>query len=129
MQSSEILEWVKVLTGVIFSAPVMALVALIVFRKPLSDLIKRFSGEDVRKAKIGPVELERELGELADKGKQAIDNMSRLNELMAESRLLELEITEGMFGTIFSDEQRKRMRKHIEELRKLTAEQRSKEQN
>jgi hypothetical protein len=128
MQSSEILEWVKVITGIIFSAPVMALLALIVFRKPLSDLIKRFSGEDVRKAKIGPVELERELGELANKGKQAVDNMRRLNELMAESRLLELEITEGMFGTIFSDEQRKKMRKHIEELRKLTAEQKSQEE-
>jgi hypothetical protein len=128
MQSSEILEWVKVISGIVFSAPVMALLALIIFRKPLSDLIKRFSGEDVRKAKIGPVELERELGELANKGKQAVDNISRLSELMAESRLLELEITGGMFGTIFSDEQNKRMQKHIEELRKLTAAQKSQEQ-
>jgi|YNPNPStandDraft_1061719.scaffolds.fasta_scaffold149613_1 hypothetical protein len=127
MQSSELLEWVKVIGGFIFSAPVMTLIALVIFRKPLSDLIKRFSGEDVRKAKIGPVELERELSELANKGKQAVDDISRLNELMAESRLLELEITEGMFGTIFSDEQRQRMRKHIEELRKLTAVQKSEE--
>ncbi|MBI3913884.1 MAG: hypothetical protein HY327_06830 [Chloroflexi bacterium] len=121
MQSSEILEWVKVISGLVCSWPTLTLLALIVFRKPLSDLIKRFSGEDVRKAKIGPVELERELGELANKGKQAVDNMSQLNELMAESRLLELEITEGMFSTVFSEEQRKQMRKHIDELRKLTA--------
>ena len=39
---------------------------------------------------------------------------------MAESRLLELEITEGNFGTVFSAEQRKRMNAQIEELRKLT---------
>jgi hypothetical protein len=39
---------------------------------------------------------------------------------MAESQLLELEITYGKIGLIFSPEQRQRMENHIEELRKLT---------
>ena len=42
---------------------------------------------------------------------------------MAESRLLELEITSGMFGSIFSDEQQARLEKQIEELRSLTSSQ------
>jgi hypothetical protein len=39
---------------------------------------------------------------------------------MAESRLLELEITEGTFGPMFSDEQHARMKQQIDELRQLT---------
>ena len=39
---------------------------------------------------------------------------------MAESRLLELEITEGNFGAVFTKEQRQRMQNHIDKLRKLT---------
>lgn len=38
---------------------------------------------------------------------------------MAESRLLELEITAGTFGAVFSNEQRNQMNRHIEEMRRL----------
>jgi len=41
--------------------------------------------------------------------------------LMAESRLLELEITAGSFGPMFSPEQRRRMDAHIAALKQLTA--------
>jgi len=95
-------------------------VALIIFRKPLHKLIDQLTGTDVKRAKVGPVEIERELGNLAKEGKQAVETMNRLNILMAESRLLELEITDGMFGSIFSPAQRQRMREQIDELRKLT---------
>ena len=39
---------------------------------------------------------------------------------MAESRLLELEITSSHFGMVFSPDQRRRMEAHIAELRRLT---------
>ena len=52
-------------------------------------------------------------------GKVAVDRMHRLVELMAESRLLELEITAGSFGPMFSVEQRRRMEAHIGALRLL----------
>lgn len=120
MPSAEILEWVKAIGALICSWPMVVIFSLFVFRKPLFDLIKQFTGSEVKKAKIGPVEIERELGELAEKGKQAVENISQLNQLMAESRLLELEITAGMFGTVLSAEQRQRMQKHMDELRKLT---------
>lgn len=66
------------------------------------------------------IEIERELNRLAEQGQQAVSNLNRLNELMAESRLLELEITQQTFSRVFTDEQRERMAMHIEEFRRLT---------
>ena len=120
MASAELLEWIKAIGPLVCSWPTVLLFTLFILRNPLRELIKQFTGPGVRKARIGPVEIERELGELAEKGKQAIDKVSRLSELMAESRLLELEITEGMFAAMLSAEQRQRMREHISELRSLT---------
>ena len=74
----------------------------------------------MKRAKIGPVEIERELGNLAKEGKQAVEIMNQLNVLMAESRILELEITDSMFGSMFSSAQRQRMQEQIEQLGKLT---------
>jgi hypothetical protein len=122
MSSNEILEWVQAIGSLIFSLPVMILLALVIFRKPLYKLINQMTGADVKRAKVGPVEIERELSNLAKEGKQAVETMNRLNILMAESRLLELEITDGMFGSIFSPVQRQHMQQQIGELRKLTHE-------
>ena len=120
MPSNEVLEWVKAVGPLVCSWPIMALLATLIFRKPLANLVKQLTEADVKRAKIGPVEVERELGKLAKEGKQAVETMNQLNILMAESRILELEITDSMFGTIFSPEQRQRMQEQIGELRKLT---------
>lgn len=122
MPSNEVLEWVKAISSLIFSWPVMILFALVIFRKPLYKLIDQMTGTDVKRAKVGPVEIERELSNLAKEGKLAVETMNQLNILMAESRLLELEITDGMFGSMFSPAQRQRMQQQIGELRKLTHE-------
>ena len=57
---------------------------------------------------------------LGEQGKEAVSNLNRTNELMAESRLLELEITHKMFGGLLTDEQREKLSRQIEELRSLT---------
>jgi len=67
-------------------------------------------------------EVKRDLDELASKGRVAVESIGRLNKIMAESRLLELEITKGMFGGLLLEDQRRRMQKHIEELHKITQE-------
>jgi hypothetical protein len=54
-------------------------------------------------------------------GKQAVDRLHKLVELMAESRLLELEITAGKFGAMFSPAQQERLTAHINALRELMA--------
>lgn len=105
---------------VIISWPTAAIIGVLVLRKPIRNLVERLINSESGKAKVGPVEIE--LGKLAEDGQQAVQSLNRLNFVMAESRLLELEITEGKFGTVFSTEQRGRMQKHIEELKRLTSE-------
>src|SRR5262249_42866433 len=90
----------------------------LIFRRRIVRLLERLTTSDQAKAEIGPVKIE--LGKLAEQGQIAVGTLNRLNLVMAESRLLELEITEGKFGPVFSVEQQARMKAHIEELRELT---------
>jgi len=113
--------WIKDIGPVILSWPTVGLVAVALFRRPLLDIFKQMESADKLRAKIGPVELERELKSLAERGHEAVSGLNRINEVMAESRLLELEITEAMFGSIFTADQRARMKAQIDELRNLTA--------
>jgi hypothetical protein len=117
----KLLTWIKDIGPILLSWPTLGLVALVLFRRPLLDLLKQLGNSDRFKAKLGPIELERELRSLTEQGQQAVSGLNRLNELMAESRLLELEITEATFAPVFSPDQRERMKAHIDELRKLTA--------
>ena len=107
----------KELMQIFFSWPTVGLAVLIILRAPIKSVVERLIKSDQAKAKLGPVEIE--LGKLAEKGQEAVHGMNRLNELMAESRLLELEITQSMFSPFFVDEQKQRMESHIQELRQL----------
>lgn len=60
------------------------------------------------------------ISEFAKRGNLAFDRLNQIIEIMAESRILELEITQEMFGMIFSPEQKEQMAKHIRKLRELT---------
>ena len=112
------MQEIKAIIQLLISWPTAAIVAVLVLRNPIKMLVDRLIKAESGKAKVGPVEIE--LGKLAQEGKQAVHNLNRINYLMAESRLLELEITEGNFGPVFSSKQRERMKDHIEELKKLT---------
>jgi len=106
-------EWAQL----IVSWPVVALIAIIFFRRPLRDLLSRFSTSDGGKAELGPIKLE--LGKLTVQGKDAVERTRAATELMAESRLLELEITSNLFSATFTPEQRAKMQDHIARLRSL----------
>ena len=82
-------------------------------------IVERWTESDSGRAKVGPVEIE--LGRIAEQNATEVEKLRRLNVLMAESRLLELEITEQNFGTVFMPEQRSRMKEQIEEFRTLTS--------
>ena len=99
----------------------VAMVALVVLRRPIVALVQRLISSESGKAKVGPIEIE--LGKLAEEGKKVVADLNRLSVLMAETRLLELEITDGMFSRVFRPDQSERMKKHIEELRSLTQKQ------
>lgn len=108
--SSEILEWIKAIGSLVLSWPVVILVIALIFRTRLLSLFDRFIGSD-EGSKIEVASVKIELGRLAREGKDAVNNLGRLTVLMAESRLLELEITAGTFGAVFSNEQRQQMEK------------------
>lgn len=64
----------------------------------------------------------KQVEDMTRSGQMAVDRLDRLTEVMAESRLLELEITSGMFGTMFSADQRARMQRQIESLKSILKE-------
>ena len=108
----------KDLLQILISWPMVAIIAVLLLRKPIKNLVERLIQSESGKAKVGPLEVE--LGKLAEQGHQAVNNLNRINYLMAESRLLELEMTEGRFGPVFSEEHREKMKSQIEELKSLT---------
>jgi len=114
------MEEIKEFLEIILSWPTVLIISVLILRGPILKLINRLIDSESGKAKVGPIEVE--LGKLAQEGKEAVGNLNRINYLMAESRLLELEITEGNFGPVFSQEQRERMKMQIDELKSLTKE-------
>jgi len=118
MDSQALQSWIQTIGGLLLSWPVIVLVIVLIFRKPLLRVLDRFIGSEAGRAKVGPVEIE--LGKLAQKGQSAVEGINRLSEIMAESRLLELEITSSMFGSVLTDSQRKQMQSHIQQLKSLT---------
>ena len=112
-----ILKWIETIGSLILSWPVMVLIIALLFRRPVINLFQRLTQSSEGKAEFGPVKLE--LGKLAQEGKTAVDNLRRLNVVMGETRLLELEITEQNFGRGFTSDQQKRMREQIAELKQL----------
>lgn len=111
------LEWVKVLGPIVVSWPVAALVIVLLFRTSITRIFDAFHRASGSKAEIGPLKVE--LGKLAEEGKDAVEGLRDINELMAQSRLLELEITEQMCGGVLAPDQRARMETHIQALRAL----------
>jgi len=61
------LEWIKVIGPIICSWPVIGLLALVIFRKQLLWIIEQFTSSQSWGIKVGPVEFERKLTNLADK--------------------------------------------------------------
>lgn len=64
----------------------------------------------------------RHVEDMTRSGELAIGRLTRLTEVMAESRLLELEITEAMFGQLFVPEQAARLRQQIRSLQAILRE-------
>lgn len=112
------MQEIKDILQIVISWPTAIIISVLLLREPIQKLIDRLINSETGKAKIGPIEVE--LGKLAEQGQQAVSQLNRINYLMAESRLLELEITEGNFGPVFNEEQRKKMKHHINELKALT---------
>ncbi|MBR9910911.1 MAG: hypothetical protein GYB33_11250 [Gammaproteobacteria bacterium] len=110
---------------VLLSWQTVAIVALILLLSPIKNLIHRLIEGDSGEAKVGPVEIK--LGKIVEDGEKAVDDLNRINYIMAESRRLELEITLRMsevYGAlgmnVMTGVQLDEMHKHIKELKIIT---------
>lgn len=58
MDNHSLFDWISVLGPILLSWPLVIVLVLVVFRKPLFNLLEKFSGNNVQKAKLGPFEIE-----------------------------------------------------------------------
>lgn len=103
------------LAKLLLTWPVVAIIAIILLRKPIILMVNRLISGESGKAKIGPIEVE--LGKLAEDGRKAVNSLNEINYIIAKSRLLELEITKSHVSQSFSDEQQLQLTKIIGELK------------
>ncbi|MBE9158063.1 hypothetical protein IQ265_14685 [Nodosilinea sp. LEGE 06152] len=58
MEDHSILDWISVLGPILFSWPLVIVIVLVFFYRPLFNLLEKFSSNNIQKAKIGPFEIE-----------------------------------------------------------------------
>ena len=108
-------ELIQVLQ-VVLTWPTAFIFSLCILYRPITLLLKRIIDSNTAKAKLGFIELE--IGELARKGKLAVDNFNDLSITMAKTRLLELEVTKENFSRSFSSQQQINLNSLIVDLEK-----------
>ena len=119
MNTINTLEIIERIGYLLLSWPVVIAFILIVYRKTISRVIESFTDQDVVKAKVGPIELERKLESIVEKGDGARHRLNQINNLMAKSRHVELEIIVGAYQNILPSEQINRLKEQIAEFEKL----------
>lgn len=67
MNSNQILEWITKVGPIVVSWPVVGMIAIVIFKRPLLKIAEQFSNSDIRIAKFGPIEIEREINKLSEK--------------------------------------------------------------
>jgi hypothetical protein len=82
----EIVAWMQAAGSLLFALAVI--LALVLFRRPLLSWLMTANSMS-----LGPIELRRELTEIADKSRQVLSDTSKLQLLIAESRVVEIEIS------------------------------------
>jgi hypothetical protein len=87
------MEFLKEILKIVVSWPMVAIVMVILLRKPIKSLVDRLILSEAGKAKIGPFEVE--LGKLAESREKVMSDFSQLNQAMAETRLLSSKSQKG----------------------------------
>lgn len=59
------------------------------------------------------------VAQIAAKGEEMIARMHKIMEIIAESRILELEITQGMFGALLGPDKTERLHRDLERLKNI----------
>jgi hypothetical protein len=85
-------------------------VVVLTLRGPLTEWLKTAS-----KVTVGPIELEREIEKIADQSKQLLNDTSKLQLLIAESRAIEVEVF--LSYPLLSEDQRGQMQANLDMLK------------
>ena len=117
--SSEYLEWAKVIASISWQILVIAIV--LIFKGQIADLLK-----NITEIAVGNIVFKRRLNELVDQGEQiaeksqqALNTLGNTTELMAKSRLFELEVFNESFGMHLSEDKRNELISQIDEFKKI----------
>jgi hypothetical protein len=117
---SEALEYTKIVSGAVLSWPVVFVVVIYVFREPLHALFAATAEYRISKLRVGGLTVE--LNELRREGKEAVDRFNQLSLLMAESRIIEWEITAQTVGALLPADKVAEMEKKLDRMRELVVE-------
>ena len=120
--SMETLEQIKAIAQAVLSWPVVALLGAVIFRRQIVQAAKLLVSPETTKAKFGPIEIERKIDQLSEQQQRVIAFLGRSNEVMLQSRLLELEVTQHHFGGLIGREYTETMSEHIAKLSELISE-------
>ena len=96
-----ILEWIRTLGPILISWPVVGLIAILIFIKPLRALANRFTGDDIQRIKVAGFEIERVKAEV----KQTKSQIEQLYALsMSEDAFNQLKkLSTDSFGPFWID--------------------------
>jgi hypothetical protein len=79
MTTDQMLEWTNTVGALACSWPVVALFLLIIFHRPIRKFIDEISQvPGSLSAKVGPVELKREITQIVEQGQEMVTSMHRL---------------------------------------------------
>lgn len=85
-----VLKYITAIGTLVISWPAVLAIALIVFRDGIRDFII-----NLRKGKFGPVQFEA-FERLVERGHSSLSTVEALNVEIAKSRIIELEMTQGL---------------------------------
>lgn len=81
MNDNSILDWISVLGPILLSWPLVIVIVLLFFYRPLFNLLEKFSSNNIQKAKIGPFEIEESEQAYVESLKMLLTTLVTDNEL------------------------------------------------
>jgi hypothetical protein len=116
MTHQEFTSYISAVGGLIVSWPVVVLVLLVIFRKPILGL-----SNSIQKGKVGPVEFER-FEKLVERSEQSLSTIEKIHLEIAKSRVVELEVTMRVGIVPFTSTEKTEIVNQIRQLRTYISE-------
>lgn len=97
------LEWIRTLGFLIISWPVVGFIAVIILRKPLTTIIRQFSEGNITRAKLGPLEIERQI--------EGIKSTLQVQQVEQQKQKSEIDSLRFLIGNFVTEAELKHLEK------------------